>query len=120
MRGSGSAGITFVPNYAVTPQTSSILSINRDGAVLNHAQGSVFRSYRTSQPFEAYIQITSAAGVKEFLIADDDATDIRELFNRQSSNINPQLYDLSGRKMQQNTTLRRGIYIQQGRKIVVR
>ena len=119
-RGSGSAGITFVPNYAVTPQTSSILSINRDGAVLNHAQGSVFRSYRTSQPFEAYIQTSSAAGVKEFLIADDDATDIRELFNHQSSIINSQLYDLSGRKMQQNTTLRRGIYIQQGKKVYVK
>ncbi len=119
-RGSGSAGIAFVPNYAVTPQTSSILSINRDGAVLNHAQGSVFRSYRTSQPFEAYIQTSSAAGVKEFLIADDDATDIRELFNHQSSIIIPQLYDLSGRKMQQHTTLRRGIYIQQGKKVYVK
>lgn len=116
--------VTFIPNFSLLPQTDNILALNRDGAWQDNPRGSIFRSHRDVQPFEAYIQLSAGVGVKEFRIADDDATDIRELCNQQSSIINPQIYDLSGRRIadgnKQVQPLRPGVYIHQGRKILVK
>lgn len=116
--------VTFIPSYSSLAQTDDIMALNREGAWQDHPQGSIFRSHRSVQPFEAYILWQGGAGVKEFRIADDDATDIRELFNQQSSIINPQIYDLSGRRIadgnKQVQSLRPGVYIHQGRKILVK
>ncbi|MCR5780646.1 MAG: BspA family leucine-rich repeat surface protein [Bacteroidaceae bacterium] len=116
--------VTFIPNFSLLPQTDNILALNRDGAWQDNPRGSIFRSHRDVQPFEAYIQLPAGVGVKEFRIADDDATDIRELFNQQSPIINPQIYDLSGRRIadgnKQVHSLRPGVYIHQGRKVLVK
>lgn len=109
---------------------------NNDGAGLymlnvseewnGHAEGSVFvQSLRAAHPFEACF--TSASGVKAFSIVDGMTDGIREMNLPETwrpANSDAAVYDLSGRKMTvgkgKEGTLRRGMYIVDGKKYIKR
>ena len=109
--------ITFIPAFEPIPQTSNILAINRDKEISSKAQGSVFRSYREVKPFEAYIEVDEAAGIKQFSISEEDLTGIQELSGMESSD---NIYDLSGRKMGRPLSLKSGVYIKNGKKVLIK
>lgn len=72
-------------------------------------------------PFECYFTTTSSA-VKELFGIFEDVTDaIPDLpADLASKRAATGVYDLSGRKVNDDTTLRRGLYIVNGRKVLVR
>ena len=109
---------------------------NNDGAGLymlnvseewnGHAEGSVFvQSLRAAHPFEACFN--SSSGVKAFNIDDSMTDGIREMNLPETwrpANSDVAVYDLSGRKMTvgkgKEGTLRRGMYIVDGKKYIKR
>ena len=65
-----------------------------------------------------WLEVTNAAGVKAITLVDeDDATGINAIDNGQLT-IDNDWYDLDGRKIQ--TPKQKGIYINNGRKVVVK
>ena len=89
-----------------------------------YPEGSVFeRNYRGVRPFEAYTMHkggTSPAPMY-FIIGentDDNTTDILEV-RSQAEDGNGEWFTLDGRKLQ-NTPTTKGVYIQNGRKVIVK
>lgn len=67
------------------------------------------------KPFRAYF--TGVPSEARLLFLDDDATTISEIAKSQEPTANGQYYDLQGRKVAQPT---KGLYIVNGRKVVIR
>lgn len=70
---------------------------------------------QTIKPFRAYF--TGVPSEVRLLFLDDDATTISEIAKSQEPTANGQYYDLQGRKVAQPT---KGLYIVNGRKVVIR
>jgi len=85
--------------------------------------GSVFvRSVRAARPFEAYYTPASGAGVKEFFpISEMSTTGIMPVVNGigMTENEATSMYDLSGRRIS-TVNYPKGLYIRDGRKIMVK
>ena len=133
---------TFIPNFINQDANSGFYvlnSVNNYSANSSgYAEGSRFvRNLRTIHPFEAYI--ASANNAKEsFPIFEDEATWIRSLSPIPSPEGKGGIYDLSGRRIQGNKVteyqsdqfpalqggargrLQKGVYIVNGKKIVIR
>ena len=94
-----------------------------------YAAGSVFeRNYREVRPFEAYTMHKGTSPAPMYFIigenTDDNTTDILEV-RSQTEDGNGEWYDLQGRKLGstlnvQRSTLKKGVYIQNGRKVIVK
>ena len=103
-----------------------------------YAAGSVFeRNYRDVRPFEAYTMHKGSSPAPMYFIigenTDDNTTDILEV-RSQTEEGNGEWYDLQGRKLGstfiatphsqgenvQRSTLKKGVYIQNGRKVIVK
>jgi len=90
--------------------------------------GSVFvRSLRPVRPFEAYYTPANGAGVKEFFPISEMANGLQQIHNAQCIMHNEAgaVYDLSGRRSLSPSPSpvregRAGVYIKDGRKIMVK
>jgi hypothetical protein len=90
-------------------------------------EGSIFeRNYREVRPFEAYTLHRGDQPAPLFFELSDqeDTTDILEV-RSQTEDGNGEWYDLQGRKLGstlnvQRSTLKKGVYIQNGRKVIVK
>ena len=133
---------TFIPNFINQDANSGFYvlnSVNNYSANSSgYAEGSRFvRNLRAIHPFEAYI--ASANNAKESIpIFDDETTWIRSLSHIPSPEDKGGIYDLSGRRIQGNKVteyqsdqfpalqggvrdrLQKGVYIVNGKKIVIR
>jgi len=88
----------------------------------SYPEGSVFeRGYRAVRPFEAYTIHHGSSPAPRFvpiIEMDADATGIEDVRCKMSDGRDDQWYDLKGNKLQQKPT-RKGVYILNGRKVVV-
>ncbi len=112
----------FVPNFKNDDYYNpDIFLLNVGDEYEGHKPGSVFsaeRDNRKAHPFEAYF-VMNGNPVKRYInIFDKDASSIREI--PANSRTMKGAYDLMGRKMDSETTLPRGIYIIDGKKVMVK
>ena len=117
---------SFVPNYQYQETSSSIYALN----VNNHwntntspeAEGSTFiRSLRAVRPFEAYLTVEGGTSAPNYIpvFGDGMPTGIdAKLMNSEGVN-SEKWYSLDGRKLQGKPTTK-GLYIVNGRKVVVK
>ena len=113
----------FVPNYEnVDYENPDMFLLNVGDAYDDHLPGSVFsseRPARRARPFEAYFIPTGHNPVKRFMdVFGSEADAIREI--PVSVQTKEGVYDLMGRKLNKDTQLTKGIYIIDGRKVMVK
>ena len=113
----------FVPNYEnVDYENPDMFLLNVGDAYDDHLPGSVFsseRPARRARPFEAYFIPTGHNPVKRFMdVFGSEADAIREI--PVSVQTKEGVYDLMGRKLNKDTQLTKGIYIIDGRKVIIK
>ena len=114
--------ITMAPIFVVVPQDEAVYAINVSQPLDRYAEGSVFtRELREVRPFEAATthEPVNGARPKYIRIAaqpDDDITGIRTIELDETEGT---WYSLDGRQMQ-GQPQRKGVYLQKGKKIVVK
>lgn len=112
----------FVPNFKNDDYYNpDIFLLNVGDEYEGHKPGSVFsaeRNNRKAHPFEAYFVMNGNPAKRYINIFDKDASSIREI--PANSRTMKGAYDLMGRKMDSETTLPRGIYIIDGKKVMVK
>ena len=97
---------------------NNLWSKNTDTAL----EGSAFiQSLRSVHPFEAYMTTEGAAAARRVIpvFGDGDATGIADVRSMMSELRGETWYTLDGRKLQEKPTTK-GVYIQNGRKVVVK
>ena len=110
--------VSFVPNYELLQSSADIYTINLYEPHDAHPEGSIFLAgYREVRPFEAYT--TSTETVRSMIdisdiFMEDEASDIRELYMRQSDG-NGGVYNLQGQRL---AAPRKGLNIVGGKKVV--
>jgi hypothetical protein len=82
-----------------------------------NANGSQFVTYRAASPFEAYFTTTEANARGFIDIFDELPTGIESIPTVGTDETPENVYDLQGRKV---VTPQRGIYIRNGKKVIVR
>ena len=110
--------VNFVPTLGktlVTGDVKDILFLGANNELLNpSSEGQYIKGFR------AYFQLTSGVEVKSFqLNFDDETTGIQTIENSQRTIDNEGTYDLSGRRIE-GRPAQKGIYIVNGKKVVVR
>ena len=121
-------GVTLIPAFQNQDSSPDIYTLNVGEASGSYAEGSVFISnYRSVRPFQAYarhssgargedddryIPLTSIGG------GADDTTGIIEMI-QPADNGTEAWYSLDGRKLNSKPT-KKGVYIQNGKKIVIK
>ena len=116
--------ISLVPAFSRQAVSSSIYSINLEVYKNSYAPGSIFLpGLRDVRPFEAYstVEMKSQVAVPPLYIPifeNQMPTGIAEVLKTQKS-INDDWYTLDGRKLQQRPA-KKGVYILNGRKMVVK
>ena len=117
----------IVPTYQEVAAADSVYVLNdepyeADG--ITWPAGSIFvRSSRAARPFEAYTyaNASSTGHVKGYIPLDKMATGIEGIKQWSTTNGSGAVYDLSGRKfVNGKPTLRKGIYIKDGHKVLVK
>ena len=113
----------FVPNYENADYNNpDAYLLNVGDAYDGHLPGSVFsaeRDNRKARPFEAYFMYNGMHPAKRYIdIFDKDASSIREI--PANSQTLKGAYDLTGRKVNNETTLPRGVYIIDGKKVIIK
>ena len=104
----------FEPNFQNQTASQNILALNVKNQwseiTADYAEGSVFiRGLRQVRPFEAYMTVEGAAAPEIIPVFEDGmATDIETIKN---------VYNLNGQRV---NTMSSGIYIRNGRKVVVK
>jgi hypothetical protein len=110
----------LVPNYQNKVASQNIYALNVNSQLNTNtdtaAEGSAFiRSLRQVRPFEAYMAIEGNAGARRAIpVFDDDATGIPSIpvsIDRRSDDI----YNLNGQRV---NSMSRGVYIQNGKKVI--
>ena len=116
------SSIVMMPTTLRVNRSSSVWAINVGEVRGQYLEGSVFeRDYREVRPFEAYTVHRSNGPAPRFVPIvemDSDATGIEDVRGLMSDGRGDQWYDLKGNKLQQKPT-RKGVYILNGRKVVV-
>ncbi len=109
---------TFVPNFERKQASDKIFLLNRN--VAGRPDGQIFlQGLRQANPFEAYFT-NSDSSVRAIDLFGSETDDIMAVFNSQATTLKSQsVYDLQGRRIQQST-LRKGLYIVDGKKQVVK
>ena len=117
---------SFVPNYQYQETSSSIYALNVNNQwntnTSPEAEGSTFvRSLRAVRPFEAYLTVEGGTSAPNYIpvFGDGMPTGIdAKLINSEGVN-SEKWYSLDGRKLQGKPTTK-GLYIVNGRKVVVK
>lgn len=114
-------------------EISGFLALNTE-SWRGHPEGSVFvRNQRALRPFEAYFLNETSEAKEEWFGVFDGTTDVSEIHNGQNGMYNrtDMVYDMAGRKVGErrkkrvetrnnNGKLKAGLYIVNGRKVVVK
>jgi hypothetical protein len=114
--------IAMMPNYRYIPQNEYIYAINVAQPRERYAEGSVFtRNLRDVRPFEAYTTHADVNGARpnNIRIAPQPKYDVTGIKTLESDATEGTWYSLDGRKMQTQPQ-RKGIYISNGKKVVVK
>ena len=118
------AGVTLYATFQQVAQGSSIYALNVGEARGEYPEGSVFeQSYRDIRPFQAYT--THTAGTRgiitlESLGGNDNTTGIEEIrMNSELRDSKGPWYSLDGRRLDAEPT-KKGIYVKDGRKFVIK
>jgi hypothetical protein len=85
-------------------------------------EGSVFeRDYREVRPFEAYTVHTGEGPAPRFVLITEigGTTGIEDVRGLMSDGRGDKWYDLNGRRLQQKPT-QKGVYLNNGRKVIIR
>ena len=121
------ANVILTPAFQNQAAGSDIFTLNVGEAQGSYPEGSVFISnYRSVRPFQAYVRHSSQArGTDEIqyipltsIGGGDDTTAIMEII-QPAANGTGDWYSLDGRKLSSKPT-QKGIYIQNGKKIVIK
>ncbi len=118
-----SAEFIMAPAFQSMAMQPDIYALNVGEKREYYAAGSVFeRNYREVRPFEAYTMHKGSSPAPMYFIigenTDDNTTDILEV-RSQTEEGNGEWFTLDGRKLQ-NTPTTKGVYIQNGRKVIVK
>ncbi len=120
-----SADYMMVPAFQRMPVSEYVYALNVGEERNGRPEGSIFeRNYREVRPFEAYTLHRGDQPAPLFFELSDQegTTDILEV-RSQTEDGNGEWYDLQGRKLGstlnvQRSTLKKGVYIRNGRKVV--
>jgi hypothetical protein len=116
------SSIVMVPAMQRKERSSSVWALNVGEVRGSYFEGSVFeRDYREVRPFEAYTvhRLENGQPAPRYVpLMDIGGTTGIETINPESLTVN-QWYDLEGRKLQGKPT-QKGVYISNGRKVVVK
>lgn len=109
---------TLIPTMMSVAQSPDIYVINRDTTYQNNPQGSIFvADYREVRPFEAYVK--HVGGARYFSLSEIPQLDVTGI---ESIELQPwkgeQWWTLDGRKLNRRPS-KKGIYIRNGKKVVV-
>ena len=108
----------FTPCFDVVNAASSVYAINKYDQSNSYPEGSTFLpNYSDVKPFEAYINVPSSTSAPRFIPIREDDTGIENLSPSLSQGEGA-MYDLTGRKVQGE--LQRGVYIVNGKKVMVK
>jgi surface protein len=123
------SSIVMRPTLQRVPQSETVYALNIGEPRGSYAEGSVFeRDYRVVRPFECYTTHKSGTGGSRFITLGDlnsgDGTGIQNLTLTLSEDEGA-IYDLGGRRVDRpmvngQRSKVKGVYIQRGRKHVVR
>jgi len=110
----------FTPCFDAHEASEMVYVINKNDQSDSYAEGSVFLpNYRDVKPFEAYIAVpTNGVAPRYIPIRDESDTGIMELQNDGIMKLQNGTYDMTGRKVQGE--LKRGVYIVNGKKVMVK
>ena len=118
------AGVTLYAAFQQVAQGSSVYALNVGEARGEYPEGSMFeQNYRDIRPFQAYT--THTAGTRgiitlESLGGNDNTTGIEEIrMNSELRDSKGPWYSLDGRRLNAKPT-RKGVYVKDGRKIVIK
>lgn len=111
------------PVYQKVDKAQGIYALNVGEEVDGNPEGSVFKSdYRDVRPFEVYMLAQQRAATRSIplssLFGGGGVTDIIDVMNHVEQT-DGRWYDLSGRRLQSKPTTK-GIYIMNGKKIVIK
>ena len=120
----GEHDIALVPTFNLVPYATDVYALNVGMERENYAEGSIFESgLRSVRPFECYTSGTHNGPAPAFMSVADlmngGLTNIDTVKRDYDSNDNDDWYTLDGRKLQTRPTTK-GLYIHQGRKVVVK
>ena len=109
--------VTFQPVLtptAITKDDKTVLFVTNTGKLTWPSSAGTIKAFR------AYFKLASAMSAREFVMdfGDGETTGIQLIENAPRVNENTNTYDLQGRKVAQPT--QKGIYIQNGKKVVVK
>ena len=116
---------TLVPNFKQRSASNEVFALNvvngYDSVTGGAAEGSQFvRQLRQVHPFEAYLQANNTTRGDVIPVFDDrEATRIGATLNDKGEMINDKWYSVDGRKLEEKPT-RKGVYIMNGEKVVIR
>jgi len=118
---------TFTPCLQTLANNSDGYALNVNNSYVTDAsgytEGSTFvKNLRDVHPFEAYMT-SSAASAKEAFSVFDVATGIEEVVVRDNADQPSAIFDLLGRKVGTSSnanSLKKGIYIKNGKKIIIK
>ena len=122
--------VTLMPNFQKKYANENFYALNVGEERLyngtSYPEGSVFeRGYRAVRPFEAYTIHHGSSPAPQFIsIADitngDNLTGINDAIRLNDEQmINDKWYDLNGQQLQKKPT-RKGVYLNNGRKVIIR
>lgn len=115
--------VVLLPNFQRRASDYTTYALNVGEQRGDYPEGSVFeREYRDIRPFEAYTFHQGGSAPRFLPISDlngDDATGIEEVRSLRAEGRGDVWYDLSGRRLQQKPA-GKGVYILNGRKVVIK
>ena len=115
--------VLLQPNFKGQTATDMIYALNVGVQRDDHPEGSVFEAnYRPVRPFEAFTVHHGNGPAPQFISISEmngDVTGIEDVRGVMSDGRGDNWYDLNGRKLQQKPT-QKGVYLNNGRKVVVR
>ena len=115
--------VVLLPNFQRRASDYTTYALNVGEQRGDYPEGSVFeREYRDIRPFEAYTFHQGGFAPRFLPISDlngDDATGIEEVRSLMAEGRGDVWYDMSGRRLQQKPA-GKGVYILNGRKVVIK
>ena len=114
--------IKMVPAFQSIGRASDVWAINVGETRGKYFEGSVFeRDYREVRPFEAYTVHTTDGSAPRFVLITEigGTTGIEDVRGLMSDDRGENWYDLNGRRLQSKPS-QKGVYLHDGRKVVIR
>ena len=116
--------IMMIPTMQRLGRSSRYYAINVGEVRGQYLEGSVFeRDYREIRPFEAYTTHAENAPAPRFVPIDDiiggNMTGIEDVRSQMSDGRSDIWYDLNGRRLQKEPA-QKGVYLRNGRKVIIR